>query len=108
MSVIGKADAPVLALGGGTGRRMGAYNPEAMLVEVLFETGSVGAEHTHEHTQISYCRSGEFVYVIEGVEYALHPGDSIVVDGGKKHGCRCVKAGSLLDFFTPMRQDFVK
>ena len=33
---------------------------------------------------------------------------SIVVDGGKVHGCACVKAGVLLDVFAPMRTDFVK
>jgi quercetin dioxygenase-like cupin family protein len=38
----------------------------------------------------------------------MHPGDSIVVESGKVHGCACVKAGTLLDVFTPMREDFIK
>ncbi len=38
----------------------------------------------------------------------MKQGDSIVVDGGKLHGCTCVKAGTLLDIFSPMREDFVK
>ena len=38
----------------------------------------------------------------------MKKGDSIVVDGGKVHGCTCVKAGTLLDIFTPMREDFVR
>ena len=45
---------------------------------------------------------------IEGETRVMHPGDSIVVDGGKVHGCTCVKAGTLLDIFSPMREDFVK
>ena len=51
---------------------------------------------------------GEFTYTIEGVTRTMKKGDSIVVDGGKVHGCACVKAGTLLDIFTPMREDFVK
>ena len=52
--------------------------------------------------------SGAFTYHIEGETRTMLPGDSIVVDGGKVHGCTCVKAGTLLDVFAPMREDFVK
>lgn len=64
--------------------------------------------HSHPHTQISYVLDGEFTYTIEGNTRTMKKGDSIVVDGGKVHGCTCVKAGTLLDIFTPMREDFVK
>ena len=94
-------------LPGGQRRRIRAHNEQLMLVEVNFDTGSVGATHTHPHTQISYVLSGEFTYHIEGEERSMFPGDSIVVDGGKKHGCTCLKAGTLLDIFTPMREDFL-
>ena len=109
MQTFVKANDPeLIELGGGTCRKIRCYNEEMMLVEVIFETGAVGNDHTHPHTQISYVLSGEFTYQIEGREYALHQGDSIVVDGGKVHGCTCVKAGTLLDIFSPMREDFVR
>ena len=95
-------------LGGGQSRKIRAYNQEMMLVEVIFESGAVGSDHSHEHTQISYVLSGEFTYHIEGETRRMLPGDSIVVDGGKVHGCACVKAGTLLDVFAPMREDFVR
>ena len=109
MQTFVKEDEPqLIALGGGVSRRIRAYNPEAMLVEVIFETGATGSDHSHPHTQISYVLSGEFTYHIEGEARTMLPGDSIVVDGGKLHGCTCVKAGTLLDVFAPMREDFVK
>ena len=109
MQIFAKADAPELTeLGGGTSRKIRCYNEEMMLVEVIFESGAVGSDHSHEHTQISYVLSGEFTYHIEGETRTMLPGDSIVVDGGKVHGCACVKAGTLLDIFSPMRTDFVK
>ena len=98
----------MIDLGGGTSRRIRAYNEEVMLVEVIFESGAVGSDHSHPHTQISYVLSGEFTYHIEGEKRTMMPGDSIVVDGGRVHGCTCVKAGTLLDIFAPMRADFVK
>lgn len=103
-----EAQPQLIELGGGCRRRIRAYNKDLMLVEVIFDTGAVGADHTHPHTQISYVLSGEFTYHIEGETRVMHPGDSIVVDGGKLHGCTCVKAGTLLDTFTPMREDFVR
>ena len=105
---VGADEPQVTQLGGGTSRRIRAYNEEMMLVEVIFETGAVGSDHSHPHTQISYVLSGEFTYHIEGCARRMLPGDSIVVDGGKVHGCACVKAGVLLDVFSPMRADFVK
>ena len=87
-----------IELGGGQRRKIRAYN----------ENGAVGAAHSHPHTQISYVLDGEFTYTIEGNTRTMKKGDSIVVDGGKVHGCTCVKAGTLLDIFTPMREDFVK
>ena len=103
-----KDEPELIELGGGTQRRIRCYNGEMMLVEVIFETGAVGSDHTHPHTQISYVEEGEFVYHIEGKPYNMKKGDSIVVDGGKVHGCTCVKAGTLLDVFSPMREDFIK
>lgn len=109
MQTFVKADEPKLKdLGGGTCRKIRAYNKDMMLAEVIFETGAVGSDHTHLHTQISYVLSGEFTYHIEGEAHHMLPGDSIVVDSGKVHGCTCVKAGTLLDIFAPMREDFVK
>lgn len=109
MQTFVKADEPkLIELGGGQSRKIRAYNQEMMLVEVIFESGAVGSDHSHEHTQISYVLSGEFTYHIEGETRTMLPGDSIVVEGGKAHGCACVKAGTLLDIFAPMREDFVR
>ncbi len=103
-----QADPEIIELGGGTRRRIRAYNEDMMLVEVIFDEGAVGSDHTHPHTQISYVLSGEFTYHIAGERRVMRPGDSIVVKSGKVHGCTCVKAGTLLDIFSPMREDFVR
>ena len=84
-----------IELGGGQRRKIRAYNENAMLVEVGFATGAVGAAHSHPHTQISYVLDGEFTYTVEVVTRSMKKGDSIAVEGGKVHGCisspRCAR-----------------
>jgi quercetin dioxygenase-like cupin family protein len=94
-------------LDGGVTRRILSYDESLMSVEVSFETGAVGAVHTHPHTQCSYVLSGKFSYSVEGESVELNPGDSIVVPSGLPHGTVCLEKGVLLDIFTPMREDFL-
>ena len=100
-------EAPLKDLGGDTGRRVLAWNDQLMAVEVSFETGAVGTDHTHPHTQCSYVLSGRFRYSVEGESTELSPGDSIVVPSGLVHGTVCLETGVLLDIFTPCRRDFL-
>ena len=98
----------LIDLGGGTTRRILSYNQDIMAVEVAFETGAVGAVHTHPHTQCSYVLSGKFRYSVEDEAVELNPGDSIVVPSGLPHGTVCLEKGVLLDIFNPMREDFLR
>ena len=95
-------------LGGGTRRRILAFDSPLMAVEVSFETGAAGAPHSHPHTQLSYVLSGSFRYAVEEEDVVLNPGDSIVDPGGLTHGTVCMEDGTLLDVFTPCRDDFLK
>ena len=102
------SERPVIDLGGGTSRRILTWNDQLMAVEVAFETGAVGSEHTHPHTQCSYVLSGRFSDSVEGEAVELGVGDSIVVPSGLPHGTVCLEKGVLLDVFTPLREDFLK
>ena len=102
------ADTLVQSGGAGVTRRILAYNDGLMCVENTFETGAVGALHSHPHTQITYVVSGKFTFTIDGVTKTVTPGDTMLKTDGVVHGCTCLEAGILLDIFTPMREDFVK
>ncbi|GAU75584.1 cupin domain-containing protein [Fusibacter sp. 3D3] len=91
----------------GVERRVLAYNDGLMCVENKFEEGAVGSLHSHPHTQITYVISGEFEFEIEGVKKVVQAGDSMLKTDAVIHGCVCLKAGILLDIFTPMRADFI-
>lgn len=60
-----------IELGGGQRRKIRAYNENAMLVEVGFDTGAVGAAHSHPHTQISYVLDGR-IYLYHRRKHPYH------------------------------------
>ena len=106
--VVHHGDAALQDLGGGTTRRVLAHGPELMAVEVGFETGSEGAVHTHPHVQCSYVRSARFRFCVDGEYVEVSPGDTLSFPPDVPHGTRCLEAGTLLDIFTPEREDFLK
>lgn len=88
-------------------RRVLAYTDNLMCVENTFAKGAIGALHSHPHTQITYVVSGTFSFTIDGQTKIVCKGDTLLKEDGVVHGCTCLKAGVLLDIFTPMREDFV-
>lgn len=94
-------------LGGGISRKVLAHSDNMMSVEVHFEDGAVAAMHKHPHEQLTYVLSGEFEFTIGDETKLVKTGDTMYKVPNIMHGCRCVKAGVLIDTFTPMRQDFV-
>ncbi|MDB1125948.1 cupin domain-containing protein [Vibrio algarum] len=98
---------PLEDLGEGVSRKILAYSESIMTVEVYFENGAIGAMHNHPHEQITYVLSGEFEFTIGEETKIVSAGDTLYKEPNVMHGCRCLKAGVLLDNFTPMRKDFV-
>ncbi|MBC7003387.1 cupin domain-containing protein [Photobacterium sp. BZF1] len=94
-------------LGEGVSRKILAHSDNMMSVEVHFEEGAIGALHTHPHEQLTYVLSGEFEFTIGNDTKIVKAGDTMYKEPEILHGCRCLKAGVLIDTFTPMRQDFV-
>ncbi len=81
--------------------------PELMVVAFTFEVDAEGALHCHPHVQSTYVEAGLFQFFIDGAEHDLGPGDSLIVPSNAEHGCRCLEAGTLIDTFTPRRDDFL-
>lgn len=95
------------AAGQGVVRRVLAYGKDAMCVENVFETGGIGAMHSHPHTQVTYIVSGRYRFTIGDETREVGPGDTLLKKDGVVHGCVCLEGGIMVDFFTPMRDDFV-
>ncbi|EOC1774394.1 cupin domain-containing protein [Vibrio fluvialis] len=95
-------------LGAGVSRKILAYSDNIMSVEVHFEQGAIGPMHSHPHEQLTYVLSGEFEFTIGDETKIVKAGDALYKEPNVIHGCVCLKAGVLLDNFTPMRKDFIQ
>jgi quercetin dioxygenase-like cupin family protein len=100
-------DCPLEDLGGGVRRRVLAHGGGLMQVEVWFDKGAAGPLHSHPHEQLTYVLSGEFEFTIGGETRVVRAGDTLYKRPGIEHGCVCLRAGRLLDTFTPQREDFL-
>ncbi|EGQ9295353.1 TPA: cupin domain-containing protein [Vibrio parahaemolyticus] len=100
-------DIPMEDLGEGISRKVLAHSDNMMSVEVHFEEGAIGTMHSHPHEQLTYVLSGEFEFTIGDEKKVVKTGDTMYKEPNIEHGCVCLKAGVLIDTFTPMRKDFV-
>lgn len=93
--------------GEGVNRKIMAYDPSLMLMQVRFDKGGIGPIHRHPHVQITHVCSGVFEAEVAGEKKILNAGDSFFVPSNLWHGVLCLEAGILIDTFSPMREDFL-
>lgn len=94
-------------LGNGIQRQVFGYDDRIMLVKAKFEKGAVGDLHAHHHTQVTYVDSGAFEMTIGEEKRIIRKGDGYFVPPHVIHGCVCLEPGTLIDAFTPLREDFL-
>jgi quercetin dioxygenase-like cupin family protein len=92
----------------GVRRRILQAQGGLMLMEVQFTDGAAGYEHNHVHEQISYCIKGRFEYSLNGRTHLLTEGESIYVPSNARHGAKALEPGTLIDVFTPVREDLLE
>jgi quercetin dioxygenase-like cupin family protein len=95
-------------VGGGVTRQIMGFNDALMLVRATFNEGAIGYTHSHSHAQLAYVESGVFDFTIGKETVTLKKGDCAYVPPDVEHGAVCKEAGTLLDIFSPLREDFLK
>ncbi len=102
------SDFPVVSTGEKVTRQVLSNHPDLMVVAFRFETeGAIGALHNHPHVQSTYVESGSFRFTLGDEERVVGQGDSFVIPSDVVHGCVCLEPGTLVDCFTPRRDDFL-
>lgn len=101
------AEFPIVEAAKGSTRQVLTDHPDLMLVVFKFETGAVAAMHNHPHVQSTYVQSGRFRFTLGDELREVGPGEGFVIQSGITHGCECLEAGTLVDSFTPRREDFL-
>ncbi|WP_417510874.1 cupin domain-containing protein [Methylophaga sp.] len=70
------------------------------------EAGGKIPEHRHEHEQIINCLEGLFHVFIEGKQYILVNGKSIVIPSSALHSAVAITDVKCIDVFHPVREDY--
>lgn len=99
---------PVVDADPGVTRQVLADHEALMVVAFRFANqGAEGKLHNHPHVQSTFVESGRFRFSVDGRETEVGPGDSFVIPSNVMHGCVCLEPGTLIDSFTPRRDDFL-
>lgn len=99
---------PIVDADPGVTRQVLSENEQLMVVAFRFaEAGAEGKLHNHPHIQSTYVESGRFRFTIDGDAFEVGSGDSFVIPSNAVHGCVCLEPGTLIDGFTPRRDDFL-
>lgn len=99
---------PVVDADPGVTRQVLSENEQLMVVAFRFQhEGAEGKLHHHPHVQSTYVQSGRFRFTQDGKDFEVGPGDSFVIPSNAVHGCVCLEPGTLIDGFTPRRDDFL-
>ncbi|MEM9785797.1 MAG: cupin domain-containing protein [Pseudomonadota bacterium] len=102
------SDFPIVSTGENVTRQVLSDHPDLMVVAFRFAAkGAIGAMHNHPHVQSTYVESGRFRFRLGDDEREVGPGDSFVIPTMIMHGCVCLEPGTLVDCFTPRREDFL-
>lgn len=94
-------------LGNGVQRKIFGYDEQIMLVKAKFNEGAVGTLHEHYHSQVTYVESGVFEMTIGELKKIIRKGDGYYIPPHEIHGCICLEPGTLIDIFSPHREDFL-
>jgi len=92
----------------GITRQILGFNNQIMMVKVWFEEGAQGYVHSHFHSQVTYVESGEFEVTVGEETRTLRAGDCFFMVPNVDHGAVCTEAGTLIDVFSPLREDFLE
>jgi quercetin dioxygenase-like cupin family protein len=107
--ILAGADEPPFITPEGARRRVLCYGGGMMAVQFEFDAGVTAPLHSHPHEQIGYVVSGEIDLIMEGRETArLRAGSTYYVPPNVRHGIVTHTPVTLLDCFTPIREDFLR
>ena len=102
------SDFPTVATGDNVTRQVLSDHEQLMVVAFRFAAeGAIGARHNHPHVQSTYVESGRLRFTMGDKTREVGPGDSFVIPSDLTHGCVCLEPGTLVDCFTPRRDDFL-
>ncbi len=64
--------------------------------------------HKHQNTQTTHVVSGQLELCISGVTRVFNAGELVVIDANELHSGKALTPCSVIDTFTPAREDYMQ
>jgi len=84
-----------------------AIGKESMVTKMLFKESDFVPFHKHPNEQNGYVISGRYKLMFDKKEYIISGGDSYSIPANMEHSLEIIEAGEVIDFFTPVREDYL-
>lgn len=84
-----------------------AIGKKSMIARMNYKTGDNVPIHNHPNEQTGYIISGKIRMKFRKYDEILVPGDSYSIPKGTKHSVDVLEDSTVLDFFSPPRQDYL-
>jgi len=98
---------PAERVGDGIERQM-VVGDNLMVCRLTIQPRVVTPVHSHVHEQVTMVERGRVLYVVDGVERVVSPGDVLHFPPHLPHGATMLEEEVVLvDVFTPKREDFL-
>ena len=78
-----------------------------MLVQSYVKRGCLVPMHAHESEQMVYVLQGALKFLIGGDEITVREGEVLHIPSGVEHQAEALEDTFELDFFSPIRQDWL-
>ena len=78
-----------------------------MLVQVYVKRGCLVPMHAHESEQMIYVLQGALKFLVGGDEITAREGEVLHIPSGVEHQAEALEYTFELDFFTPIRRDWL-
>ncbi len=73
---------------------------------VNLDEGTIVPMHSHPHEQWTYIIDGKMEFNLDGEKQLLLPGMGAFIPSNTMHGVVAVTACTVIDVFTPVREDY--
>ena len=100
-------DAQPEVMNNGITKRILSYDDSLMVEELIFEEGARSKMHAHTPVQIPYVKSGAFEFTVGDESFILKEGDTAYMGPDEPHCVKCLRQGTLVVAFSPVRKDYL-
>ena len=84
-----------------------AVGEKSMITKMNFKKGDSVPFHRHANEQSGYVISGKLRFRFGEFDEILEAGDTYSIPADVKHAIEVIDTGTVIDFFTPPRKDYL-